>query len=62
MEKRFRVNRKAWRWFEEAAPSYRRVATHWVMTAKREETRQRRLGVLIDCSAAGLRIPPLRLD
>ena len=40
-------------------PSYRRTATHWVVSAKREETRERRLDQLIESSAAGLHIPPL---
>jgi uncharacterized protein YdeI (YjbR/CyaY-like superfamily) len=55
-EKRFRANRKAWLFFEQQAPWYRRVAIHWVTSAKREETRQRRLDTLIADSAAGRRI------
>ena len=39
---------------------HRRTATHWVVSAKREETRERRLDQLIESSAAGLHIPPLR--
>jgi hypothetical protein len=31
----------------------------WVVSAKREETRQRRLATLIDDSAHGRTIPPL---
>ena len=49
-ETEFRSHRGAWKWFNEQAPSYRRVALHWVMSAKREETRQRRLATLIDDS------------
>lgn len=55
-EKRFRANRAAWAFFEGQAPWYRRVAIHWVTSAKREETRQRRLETLIEDSAAGRRI------
>jgi uncharacterized protein YdeI (YjbR/CyaY-like superfamily) len=55
-EKRFRANRKAWAYFEAEAPWYRRVVAHWVTSAKREETRQRRLDRLIADSAAGRRI------
>jgi hypothetical protein len=40
-------------------PGYRRLCTHRVMSAKREETRVRRLGILIACSAKGGRIPAL---
>ena len=53
---RFRKNRKAWDYFESEAAWYRRVAVHWVVSAKREETRERRLGTLIASSAEGRRI------
>ena len=59
-EKRFRANRTAWKRFLEEAPSYRRLAIHWVMSAKREETRRKRLQSLIASSAAGMRIPSQR--
>ncbi len=55
-----RANTAAWEWFSAQAPYYRRTATHWVTSAKREDTRARRLATLIECSAAGLRVPPLR--
>jgi uncharacterized protein YdeI (YjbR/CyaY-like superfamily) len=58
-EATFRKNNAAWNFFESQAPWYRRTATHWVMTAKREETRLRRLQSLIDHSKKGERIPPL---
>ena len=57
--KQLRANKAAWIFFSQQAPSYRRVATYWVMSAKRPETRARRLATLIDCSAKGRRIPPL---
>jgi uncharacterized protein YdeI (YjbR/CyaY-like superfamily) len=57
---RFRSNRAAWTFFEAQPPGYRRVATHWVLSAKREDTRARRLGTLITDSANGLRIAALR--
>ena len=47
-------------WFEAQAPSYRRQASHWVMGAKKPETRERRLAMLIADSAANLRVGPLR--
>lgn len=59
-EAALRANTAAWEWFRAQAPYYQRTATHWVVSAKREETRARRLQQLIDCSAAGERIPPLR--
>jgi hypothetical protein len=41
-------------------PSYRKPATWWVISAKQQATREKRLRTLIDCSAQGLKIPPLR--
>jgi uncharacterized protein YdeI (YjbR/CyaY-like superfamily) len=45
--------------FDGAAPWYRRAAVHWVTSAKREATRERRLAQLVECSAEGRRVPPL---
>lgn len=55
-EKQFRANARAWDYFESEAPWYRRVAVHWVTSAKKEDTRQRRLDTLIRDSAAKRRI------
>jgi len=52
----FRAQKKAWAFFEAQPPGYRRTATHWVMSAKRKETRERRLGRLIADSASGKRL------
>jgi uncharacterized protein YdeI (YjbR/CyaY-like superfamily) len=60
-EKRFRANKKAWKYFSEQPPWYRRVAIYWVVTAKKEETRARRLATLIDDSAHQRRIGLLSL-
>jgi uncharacterized protein YdeI (YjbR/CyaY-like superfamily) len=57
---KLQANAKAAAWFAAQAPSYRRAAIHWVISAKREDTRERRLAELIRDSAAGLRIKPLR--
>jgi uncharacterized protein YdeI (YjbR/CyaY-like superfamily) len=59
-EARFRAEPEAWAWFERQPPSYRRPALHWVVSAKRAETRERRLAQLIADSKAGLRVAPLR--
>jgi uncharacterized protein YdeI (YjbR/CyaY-like superfamily) len=59
-EERLRANTTAAEWFYGQAPYYRRTAIHWVTSAKREATRERRLAQLIECSAAGERVPPLR--
>jgi uncharacterized protein YdeI (YjbR/CyaY-like superfamily) len=58
-ERRFRRNKKAWEYFTSAAPSYRTTAVFWVMSAKKEETRERRFARLIDDSAHGRTVPPL---
>jgi uncharacterized protein YdeI (YjbR/CyaY-like superfamily) len=59
MEAKMRSHGAAWKFFESQAPWYRRTATYWVMSAKREETREKRLERLIEHSAKGERIPPL---
>jgi uncharacterized protein YdeI (YjbR/CyaY-like superfamily) len=59
-EKRFRANKKAWGFWEAQPPSYRTAATHWVTSAKRPETRDKRLRELIDDSANDLRVKQLR--
>ena len=50
----------AWAFWEEQPPSYRRVAAHWVTSAKRPETRAARLQQLLDDCAQGLRIKSQR--
>jgi uncharacterized protein YdeI (YjbR/CyaY-like superfamily) len=51
-EKQFRANKKAWAFFQKQPPWYQRTATYRVISAKQEETRQRRLAQLIKDSAA----------
>jgi uncharacterized protein YdeI (YjbR/CyaY-like superfamily) len=55
-EKEFRANARAWGFFSAQAPYYRRTASFWVMSAKKDETQQRRLETLIADSAAGRRL------
>ncbi|HEU4556652.1 MAG TPA: YdeI/OmpD-associated family protein [Longimicrobium sp.] len=55
-EHRFRENAAAWKFFQSQAPWYRRNTAHWVISAKKEETREKRLATLIADSAAGRRI------
>jgi uncharacterized protein YdeI (YjbR/CyaY-like superfamily) len=59
-EQRLSANAAAREWFDGRPPGYRRTAIHWVTSAKREGTRMRRLQQLIDCSAEGQAVPPLR--
>jgi len=56
---RIRANARAWAYFQARPPWYRRTAGWWIMSAKREATRERRLATLIDCSARGRHVPPL---
>lgn len=51
--KAFRANRRAWTFFQAQAPWYQRTSIFWVMDARKEETRSRRLGELIACSGRG---------
>jgi uncharacterized protein YdeI (YjbR/CyaY-like superfamily) len=57
-EAEFRKHKRAWEFFESQPPSYRRTAGWWVVSAKRDETRARRLRKLVDYSKKGERIPP----
>lgn len=61
-EATFRANPAAWTWFESQPPGYRRLTLHWVTSAKKPETRARRLATLIADAAAGRRIGPLRRE
>jgi uncharacterized protein YdeI (YjbR/CyaY-like superfamily) len=60
LERRFRKNKKAWAFFAAQPPYYRKVATWYVISAKREETKLKRLENLIGYCAAGERLPPLQ--
>jgi uncharacterized protein YdeI (YjbR/CyaY-like superfamily) len=50
-------NKAAWMFFEDQSPSYRKAANWWVVSAKKEETRLKRLDKLIDYSAKQQTIP-----
>ena len=52
-EQRFKANAAAWKFFRSQPPWYQRVATWRVISAKREETRQKRLNRLIEDSKQG---------
>ena len=55
-KREFKASPEAWAFFQSQAPSYRRTAIYWVTTAKREETRRKRLATLIEDSANGRRL------
>ncbi len=56
LEQKFRADKNAWTFWQAQPPGYRRTLKHWVMRVKRGETRVRRLQVLLDASAKGLRL------
>jgi len=58
-EKKLRRNKAAWEFFQTQPPWYRKAAGWWVVSAKQEETRLKRLQQLIEDSAQGRTIPPL---
>ncbi|WP_370900657.1 YdeI/OmpD-associated family protein [Chryseobacterium gossypii] len=55
-EKQFKTHKKAWEFFTSQAPSYKKVMTHWVMSAKQEKTRLSRLEKIIQASEQQRRI------
>lgn len=55
-ERTFSANARAWAFFQAQPPGYRRLAAFYVMSAKKEETRARRLKALIALSAKGRRL------
>ena len=59
MEKKLRANREAWAYYKDQAPWYRRVTAFWILSAKKEETQQRRLDLLIERSALGQAAAPI---
>lgn len=58
-EKQFRRNKNGWQFFPAQPDWYRKTALWWVVSAKREETRAKRLSELIENSEQGRTIPPL---
>lgn len=55
-KQQFREQPGAWNFFEQQPRGYQRRTSFWVMYAKREETRQKRLTQLIEASASGNRL------
>ena len=54
-EKTFRQNKTAWKFFEKQPPAFKRTMIFWIMGAKKEETRLRRLKQLVENSEKGVR-------
>jgi len=55
-ERQFRRDKAAWAYWETQPAGYRKVVLHWVTSAKRPETRAKRLATLVEDCAAGRRI------
>lgn len=55
-KKRFRATKIAWNYWEKQPPGYRRQLTWWVISAKQEATRERRLNILVAACAEGRRL------
>ena len=60
MKKVFMANKRAWKFFQSQPPGYRALVTNWIITAKQETTRDRRLATLMKDSAEGRRIAQFR--
>ncbi len=60
MADEFRKNTAAWQYFQSQAPSYRKVTIRWVLSAKQDATKQKRLAELISSSEAGDWIKAMR--
>lgn len=58
-ERVFKRNKKAWAFFQVQSPWYRKTVGWWIVSAKKEETRLKRLARLIEDSANGLTMPEL---
>ena len=61
-EEKFKAKKRAWEFFSAQPAGYRRTAVYWVVSAKRAETRRKRLETLMRDSANGLRIALLRRE
>jgi uncharacterized protein YdeI (YjbR/CyaY-like superfamily) len=59
-ERKFKRDKKAWEFFQNQPPSYRKPALWWVVSAKRDETQARRLKILIEDSKNEVWIKELR--
>lgn len=58
LEKTFRADKKAWEFFQKQPPWYRRTCVFWIVSAKQDETRARRLIRLMNDSRNGRTVGP----
>lgn len=57
LKKIFKKHKKAWAFHEAQPPGYRKMLAFWISFAKREETRMKRLQMIIDHAEKGERVP-----
>jgi uncharacterized protein YdeI (YjbR/CyaY-like superfamily) len=57
LEKIFKKNKKAWEFHHVQPPGYRKMLAFWISFAKREETRLKRLRIIIEFAEKGQRVP-----
>ena len=57
--KKFKDNKKAWNFFQSMSPSYRNSCIHWIIDAKQDATKAKRLEEVIRDSEAGSKIKRL---
>ena len=51
IERAFKAHARAWTFFRSQPPGYQRILTFWIMSAKKDEARLRRLAALVKTSA-----------
>jgi uncharacterized protein YdeI (YjbR/CyaY-like superfamily) len=49
---------EAWQYFSSIAPSCKRLYIEWILDAKKEETRKKRLGKAMRCLEQKKKLPP----
>lgn len=57
--KKFKANKTAWQWFSKMPNGYKRAAIWWIISAKQDATKEKRMNTLISDSEAGRKIKPL---
>jgi uncharacterized protein YdeI (YjbR/CyaY-like superfamily) len=62
MAERLRADHAAHARWEAEWPSFRRTATHWIVSAKRDETSERRFSQLVEALRAGTRPRPFIVE
>ncbi|MEN8248139.1 MAG: YdeI/OmpD-associated family protein [Bacteroidota bacterium] len=55
-----KADKRAWKFYQNLTPSRKKMSVQWVMSAKREDTRQKRFEKLLESCREMLLIPPLR--